>query len=270
MKTVVGIPALGLGTYGRREAEGQEAIETALEVGYRHIDTAQSYDTEAECGRAIAASGLPRDSVFVTTKIAPENFATGKLGPSLRQSLENLQMDHVDLTLLHWPSPNDEVPLAVYVDQLAEAAAAGLTRHIGVSNFTRALLDAAIAQLGSVPVLTNQFELNPFIQNRVLAAHCVAKGVAVTCYQPIAKGRVNDDATIRGIAERHDATPAQVTLAFLMAEGYVAIPASGNPDRIRKNFGAAALVLDEAAIATMRTLDRNERWINPEWGPDWD
>ncbi|MCP4381096.1 MAG: aldo/keto reductase [Hyphomicrobiales bacterium] len=270
MKTVAGIPALGLGTYGRRGNKGQEAIETALEIGYRHIDAAQGYENESECGRAVAASGLPRESVFVTTKIAPENFAAGALIPSLRQSLERLQLDQVDLTLIHWPSPNEEVPLAVYVDQLAEAHGLGLARHVGVSNFTIALLDEAIARSGPIPVLTNQFELNPYLQNRVLAAHCTAKGVAVTCYRPIGKGTVNEDPTIRRIADRHGATPAQVTLAFLMAEGYVAIPASGHPARIRENFGAADLVLDDVAVAEMRTLDRGERHINPEWGPDWD
>lgn len=270
MKTNTEIPVLGFGTYGRWKAEGQKAIETALEIGYRHLDTAQTYNTEAECGRALVASGLKRGEVFVTTKITPENFGPGKLVPSLKRSLGALGLDAVDLTLIHWPSPHGEVPLAVYLEQLAEAQEAGLTRLIGVSNFTIALLNEARAILGSGRLATNQFELHPYLQNRRLAEYCKAQGIAVTAYRPIAGGRVNDDAAIRAIAGKHGATPSQVTLAFLRQLGYIAIPTSGKAARIAENFGSLKVTLDEADMDAMRDADRGERYIDPDWGPDWD
>ncbi len=270
MEEIASIPALGFGTYGRRAQEGQAAIETALETGYRHLDTAQTYNTEAECGRALKVSGLTRDEVFVTTKITPENFGPDRLIPSLETSLTNLALDTVDLTLIHWPSPHGEVALATYLEQLAEAQSAGLTRLIGVSNFTIALIDQAISILGPDRLTTNQVELHPYLQNRRLAAHCAAKNIAVTAYRPIYGGGVNDDATIRGLAEKHAATPAQITLAFLRQLGHIAIPTSGKPRRIRENFASLTIALDPADMEAMRALDRGQRHINPTWGPDWD
>ncbi len=270
MKSYGGIPALGFGTYGRWKAEGEAAILTALETGYRHIDTAQTYDTEGECGRAIAASGLARDAVFVTTKITPENFGPGKLIPSLRQSLDNLQMEYVDLCLIHWPAPNGETPLPVYLNQLAEAQTEGLARHIGVSNFTIDLLKQSEAILGKGALTTNQFELHPFLQNRKLAQYCKEAGITVTAYRPIAEGRVANDRAIQRVAAKHDATAAQVSLAYLMQLGYVVIPTSGKAERIRENFAALDITLDSEDMAAMRSTDKNERYIAPDWGPKWD
>lgn len=270
MVSTNGIPALGFGTYGRWKAEGQKAIETALEVGYRHIDTAQSYDTEGECGRALIASELPRDEVFVTTKIGTENLAAGKLIPSLRESLDNLQMDKVNITLIHWPSPNEEIDLPVYIEQIAEAHALGLTGMIGVSNFTISHLKQAQEILGDLAISNNQIELHPFLQNAKLANYCEANGIAVTCYRPIAEGRVKDDPVITGIAERHGATAAQVSLAYFMQMGRIVIPTSGKAERIAENFGALKLPLTDADMVAMASCDRNERYIAPDWGPNWD
>lgn len=270
MNTVAGIPKLGFGTYGRQEKEGQCALEYALEVGYRHIDTAQSYNTEVECGDALKASGLGTDEVFVTTKIDTGNYAAGKLIPSLEKSLKKLQLDVVDLTLIHWPSPHGKIALAIYLEQLAEAKSAGLTRNIGVSNFPIAMIDEALDILGDASILNNQVELHPYLQNRKLAEHCQKRGIAVTCYRPIAEGRVNDDVVIKSIAANHNATPAQVSLAFEFSQGYVAIPTSSKNERIKENFGGRALELSEVECEAMRNRDRGERYINPEWGPDWD
>lgn len=270
MRSVAGIPVLGFGTYGRWNDEGEKAIETALETGYRHIDTAQSYNTESECGRAIKASGLARDEVFVTTKINMDNYGPGKLVPSLKSSLDNLGMDHVDLTLIHWPSPRDEVEMPVYLEQLADAHAQGLTHKIGVSNFPIALLKQAKSYLDSIPITANQFELHPYLQNRALAEYCQSQDVAVTAYRPIAEGRVADDPVIQKIAEKHGATPAQVALSFLLDQGYVVIPTSGKADRIRENFGALDVHLDQDDTAALRSIDKHERYIAPDWGPDWD
>lgn len=264
------IPAMGFGTYGRRGDEGVAAMLVALETGYRHLDTAQDYDTELEVGEAVAQSGLGADAVFVTTKIKTSNLGRGALIPSLRRSLDNVQKDRIDLTLIHWPSPNEEVPLPVYIEQLGEAHALGLTRLIGVSNFTIGLLEQAQAILGEIPIANNQVELNPVMQNKKLASYCTKRGISVTCYLPIARGTMGAEPAIADIAARHDATPEQVALAFELAKGYIAIPTSGKAERIRSNFAATRLVLGADDIAAIEAVDRNHRVIDPAWGPEWD
>ena len=264
------MPRLGFGTYGRWNAEGIEAILCALKTGYRHLDTAQTYDTETEVGTALKQSGLARDEVFLTTKISTDNYGEGRLVPSLEESLVRLDVDQVDLTLLHWPSPNGTQPLAEYLEPLLEAQDRGLTRFVGVSNFTIALLDQARSIAGEGRIATNQVELNPFIQNKKLAKYCVDHGILVTCYQPIAHGRLGDDAVLVDLAERYDSSPEQLALAFELAKGYAAIPTSGKPERIVSNFSAQRLQLSPEDIALIETRDRNLRAIAPDWGPDWD
>ena len=264
------MPPLGFGTYGRKGAEGIAAMGTALETGYRHLDTAQDYDTEAEVGEAIRASGLPRDEVFVTTKVRPANFGPGDLVPSLERSCETLGLERVDLALIHWPSPNGERPLSDYIPQLAEARARGLARHIGVSNFTIALVDEALALLDGVPLLTNQVELNPRFQNRRLAEHCAARGLSITCYQPLGNGRLVEDPVLARIAANHGGTAAQVALAYELAKGHATIPTSGNAGRIAENYGALKIALTPAQIAEIDALEQGPRSIDPSWGPDWD
>lgn len=264
------IPQLGFGTYGRNGESGVEAILCALATGYRHIDTAQTYDTEREVGRAVRKSGLKRDEVFVTTKISTENFGKGKVIPSLERSLNQLQLDQVDLALIHWPSPSGRQALAEYLSQLIEAQDRGLTRLIGVSNFTIALLDEATSIAGEGRIANNQFELNPWLQNTKLANQCKSKGIVVTCYLPIAKGAFRDDPVIAGIARSCGASVEQVVLAWEIAKGYCAIPTSGKAEHIRANFAAADLRLSPADIERIDGCDRGRRVINPSWGPDWD
>jgi len=266
-----GIPALGFGTWDRKGEEGIAAILHALEVGYRHLDTAQSYGTEDACGEAIARSSLPRDDVFVTTKVRQENFDPGRLRPSVEQSLEALQLDRIDLLLLHWPARDDRLPMEVYLGQLAEVQDAGLARLIGVSNFTIGLLDRASAILGDRPIAANQVEIHIYGQNSKLAAYCRAAGIPTVAYCPIAKGLGADDPVLADIAAAHDATWAQVALAFLIAEGHAAIPTSGDHERIASNFAAAALDLAADEIARLRTLDRGQHLIDDRsWMPVWD
>lgn len=242
----------------------------ALETGYRHLDTAQDYGTEQQVGQAVRRSGLQREEIFVTTKIKTSNLSAGSLVPSLRQSLDDLQLDRLDLTLIHWPSPNGAVPLPVYIEQLAEAHALGLTRLVGVSNFTIAMLEEAHKVLGDLPIANNQVELNPLLQNRKLANYCTAQGISVTCYLPIARGTLGSVPEIATIAAQHEATPEQVALAFELAKGYIAIPTSGKAERIRSNFEATKLTLTDEEIRTIEGLDRGQRVIDPQWGPDWD
>lgn len=270
MRNRYGMPLMGFGTYGRTGPKGIEAMLGALETGYRHLDAAQTYDTEREVGETIARSGLGRDEVFVTTKISTDNLGPGLLVPSLEKSLETLGLDRVDLTLIHWPAPHGRIAPPVYLEQLAEAQAAGLTRLIGVSNFTIALLDEARAVLGAGAIVNNQVELNPYLANARLAAHCETIGVSITCYQPIAHGRLAGDPVLSRIAAAHAAEIEQVALAWEMAKGYCVIPTSGRIERIRSNFLARDLVLSPEEIAEIDTLDRGQRAIDPESGPQWD
>ena len=264
------MPRLGFGTYGRTGAAGEAAILHALDVGYRHLDTAQTYGTEGEVGRALKASRLPRDEVWVTTKVREENLAPGRLIPSLEESLRKLGLDHVDLALIHWPARAGGPEPEAYLPDLAEAQARGLARRIGVSNFTVALLDRAIAVLGRGAILTNQVELNPWFRNRRLSDACDERGILVTCYQPIAQGRLRDDPTLRRIGASHGAPPERVALAWELAQGWAAIPTSGRAERIESNLAARDLSLTVREIAEIDGLDRGERSIDPDWGPAWD
>jgi 2,5-diketo-D-gluconate reductase B len=264
------IPKIGFGTYGRVGEAGIAAILTALEVGYRHLDTAQTYGSEAFVGEAVSRSGLRRDDVFITTKISSENLDEGKLIPSLRHSLNQIGVDHVDLCLIHWPAPHGRIPLATYMHQIVEAQALGLTRLIGVSNFTIALLKEAERLIGSGRIATNQIELNPLFANHKIADFCTAGGVLVTCYQPIAQGRVSDHPILTPIARHHDATEEQIAIAYELSKGYAAIPTSGRPERIRSNFAATALRLTPEDVAAIDAIAPGARSIDPDWGPDWD
>ena len=264
------MPAMGLGTYRRRGAEGQAAIEAGIEIGYRHLDTAQDYDTEEQVGAAWQASGLKRDAFFITTKVATPNLGAGDVLPSVNQSLENLRTDQADLILIHWPAPNERVPLDVYVEQIGEVFTRGLARNIGVSNFTIAHIDAAQRILGEIPVLTNQVEVHPYLQNKKLVEHCHNVGVSITCYQPLARGDVASDPLLAEIGAAHDAGADQVALAYLMQRNLCVIPSSARKDRMQRNFDAQKITLTENDMERIARLDRGERHISPAWGPVWD
>ena len=212
------IPSIGLGTFRLKGEDAYNAVRTALKLGYRHIDTAQIYGNEQDVGRAIADSGIPREEVFVTTKIWTDNFAEGKLIPSLRESLDKLQLEQVDLTLIHWPSPGGAVPMQVYLGQLMEAREQGLTRLTGVSNFTIDLLNEAFELVGPDNIATNQVEIHPFLQNRKLVEFAREENLHLTAYMPLAVGKVMQDETLDRIAEEHGATPPQVAMAWLMQQ----------------------------------------------------
>ena len=242
------------------------AILYALELGYVHLDTAQSYGTEAMCGEALRRSGLSRDEVFLTTKIDSSNCWGGRLISSLRASNDTIGIDAVDLTLIHWPvSPAGRMPMAVYLAELAEAQTAGLTRLIGVSNFTIADLDEAEALIGRGQIITNQVERHLYLQNDALVEACKNRGIAVTCYLPLARGACAGDAVVEAIAKAHAATPHQVALAFSLSEGHVVIPTSGKPAHINENFAAKELMLSTEELSRLRRLDRNQRQIRPAW-----
>ncbi|MBL4811322.1 MAG: aldo/keto reductase, partial [Rhodobacteraceae bacterium] len=238
--------------------------------GYRHIDAAEGYKNEEFVGRAIADSGLAREDYFLTTKVAPESFAPGQILSHVTASLEKLQVEQVDLLLLHYPSIGDEYEIEDYMAQFAAVYDAGLARNIGVSNFTIRYIDKALALLGDRKILTNQVEIHPFMQNRTIVDYCAAKGIKMTAFSPLARGAVAGDATLQKIGAAHNATDAQIALAFLMAEGHIVIPSSGTPERIRANLAAQDINLTPANIADIRALERNMRLVNGPWCPAWD
>jgi 2,5-diketo-D-gluconate reductase B len=265
------IPAMGFGTFDRRGEAGIAAIGYALELGYRHLDTAQSYETEAECGEALRRSGVTRSDVFLTTKVSGPNSVAGKLLPSLEQSAANLGVDAIDLTLIHWPvTSTGRLDMRAYLTELAEAQARGLTRLIGVSNFTIADLEEAKTILGPGVLANHQFERHPFLQNQKLVNYCQSNGISVTCYLPLARGRCSGDPVIEPIAARHGATPHQIALAYSLNQGLIVIPTSSKHERIRENFEAKDIVLSGDELAAIAGRDKAERQINPSWGPAWD
>jgi len=264
------IPAFGLGTFRLKGQQVLDSVSNGLALGYRHVDTAQIYGNEAEVGQAIADSGVPRGELFVTTKIWTDSFAGDKLIPSLKESLRQLRLEQVDLTLIHWPSPGDALPVAKYLGALAEAKAQGLTAALGVSNFTIAHLQQAIAAVGAAEIATNQIEIHPFLQNRKVVAFCRGHGIHLTAYMPLAYGKVMQEAVIQRIAEAHGASPAQVALAWGLQQGYAVIPSSTKRENLAANLKAQALKLSDAEMAEIATLDRNERIASPDFAPKWD
>jgi 2,5-diketo-D-gluconate reductase B len=264
------IPVLGLGTYGRTGEDGIRAMQTAIEIGYRHLDTAQTYGTEAGVGEAMRRSGLPRSDFFVTTKVSENALDRALFMPSVEASLKTIGVDQIDLLLIHWPSPQDAVPFDHYIEALAEAQRRGHARLIGVSNFPIALLQRTEALLGKGAIATNQVEIHPYLQSRRLCAHARATGLKLTAYQPIASGRASRDPVLIDIAARHGVTASAVSLAFVMAEGHVVIPASSSEAHLRANFVATGVRLSADEMAQIRKLEEGYRIINPPKAPIWD
>jgi 2,5-diketo-D-gluconate reductase B len=265
------VPAFGLGTFRLQGQVVIDSVSTGLELGYRVIDTAQIYENEADVGQAIADSGIPRDELFITSKIWIANFAEGQLIPSLKESLRKLKTDYLDLTLIHWPSPEDQVPVAEFMGQLLEAKRLGLTRQIGISNFTIDLMKQAIAAVGAEHIATNQIELHPYLQNLKVVEFAQSQGIQITSYMTLAYGEVLKDPVIQKIADRLQATPAHVTLAWAMQLGYAVIPSSTKRANLASNLKASAMKLSGADMALIAALDRGQRLTSPKGiAPNWD
>ncbi|WP_425049836.1 aldo/keto reductase [Psychromarinibacter sp. S121] len=269
-KTAKGItmPALGLGTFELTGPEGVAAIRSAIEHGYRHIDTAVRYGNEAEVGQAIREAGVPREDLFVTTKVWFDSLAPDQVRQSMANSLDRLQMDYVDLFLVHWPGR--EVPMCDTLAAFTEARDTGRTRSIGVSNFTVPLLAEAIDTCGA-ELVNNQIEYHPLLAQKKLLASARARDMIVTAYQPIARGAVFKEPEIVKIGETHGKSAAQVALRWLVQQDNVAaIPRSSRIENIKANFDIFDFELSEAEMATISGLDRQERKSDFEWAPEWD
>ncbi len=262
------VPALGFGTWQLTGAQCESAVEYALELGYRHIDTAQAYGNEREVGRAIARSGVARDAIFLTTKIAPDNLAAKDVTRSLAASLDALATDHVDLLLIHWPSAT--VKMGETLRAMNAAKAEGKVRHIGVSNFTVAQIREAIEVNGS-EIFCNQIEYHALIGQSRVIDFARAHGIMVTAYCPLARGRIADQPDLAAIAKRHGKTVAQIALRWLIQQdGVAAIPKSSQRPHIAANFALFDFALSGEEMAAIDRLRGGTRVVNPSFAPAWD
>ncbi len=261
------MPAIGLGTWPMKGAECEGAIETALAMGYRHIDTAEMYGNEVEVGRALAAAPTAREEIFLTSK----GWWDKPDGPSLRAaceaSLQRLKTPYLDLYLIHWPSP--QLNLASAMEGLARIQADGLARAVGVANFPPGLLTAALA-LGVAPLACNQVEHHPLLPQAPLLKICAAHDMVLTSYSPLGKGEVPAHPYLAPIDARLGCTPAQVALAWALAQGPVSvIPKAANAARQAENLAAAGITLPAADIAEIAVIATRRRFVNPAFAPDW-
>lgn len=251
----VTIPQLGFGVFQVPVDETQRAVEAALAAGYRHIDTAAAYQNEAGVGAAIAASGIARDELFITTKLRNGEQATP--AAAFEASRKALGLDVIDLYLIHWPVPSKDL----YVDAwkaLEKIHADGGARAIGVSNFLPEHLDRLLSATEVLPVV-NQIEVHPTFQQREMVEASKAKGIAVESYSPLGQGADLTDPAVVAIATAHDATPAQVVLAWHLANGYIVIPKTVNPARMAENLAAVGVQLDQAEVDTLNGLEAGAR-----------
>lgn len=257
------MPQLGLGVWRVDDATVERAVKEALKVGYRSIDTAQMYRNEAGVGRGLAASGVDRGDVFVTTKLDNKEHGLAESQRALAGSLSQLGVDYVDLFLIHWPLPVTNKFVETW-NGLIAARNAGLTRSIGVSNFTTEYLTRLIDETGEAPVI-NQIELHPYFQQRELRDFHAARGIATEAWSPLGQGgELLADPVLARIAEAHDATPAQVVIAWHLAIGNVVIPKSVTPSRIAENFAAATVELTDGELADIAALDRSDGRMGPD------
>jgi 2,5-diketo-D-gluconate reductase B len=264
------IPLVGLGTWELRGRSCARVVEQALRLGYRHIDTAEIYDNEREVGEGLYASGVKRNDVFLTTKVWPSHFAPRALERAVRDSLVRLRQSEVDLLLLHWPNP--QIPLAETLGGLCKVKRDGLARHIGISNFTVAMIEEA-TKLSSEPLVCDQVECHPYLdQSKVLAA-CRRHGMAMVAYSPIARGNAKNDKVLASIGAAHKKTAAQVCLRYLVQQNIVVIPRTSKHERLTENAAIFDFSLSSMEMGAIKALARRDgRVVNFAYSGtiDWD
>jgi 2,5-diketo-D-gluconate reductase B len=262
------MPQLGFGTWRISGRECQEAVESALSLGYRHIDTGQMYGNEAEVGAGVAASGVKRAEVHITTKVWNQNLAPERLRAAMAASLEMLRTDYVDLYLIHWPSPDMNLPAAL--ETMMALQQEGKTHGIGVANFNVALLRQSIEQVRA-PIAAVQFEYHVLLRQPPLLRYLREHGLPVIAYSPLAKGQLIDHPVLSEIARKHGAAPSQIALAWLLEQQDVApIPKSVHRERQQENLGALKVTLDDADRAAIEALPKDQRCVSPGFAPAWD
>lgn len=268
------VPALGYGTWDLRGADCERAVAMAIELGYRHIDTAQSYENEAEVGRGWVASGLPRRDLFITTKIAravrgdPTGNSVKYVESGVEESLKKLRTDYVDLLLIHWPMA--DVPMAETFDAMERLKSAGKVRALGVSNFTVAHMREAVERLNRT-VACNQVEYHLLLSQKPVMTYARAHGIAVTGYCPLARGKLMGNAVVERVAKKHGKTANQIGLRWLLEQpGVLAIPKAGSLPHARENISIFDFALDADDRSSLDALPGNTRLVSPGWSPKWD
>lgn len=263
------IPAIGFGTFELEPEDARAMTRHALEIGYRHIDTAQMYKNEEAVGEGIKQSGVAREDIFLTTKVWTDSFTAGDLQKATQNSLERLGTDYVDLLLLHWPNP--DVALAETMTALNDVRDRGLARNIGISNFTTTLIDRAVSE-SSAPVVVNQVEFHPYLSQKPVKETLARHNMALTAYCPLAQGRVFGDDTLKRIGQAHGKNGGQVALRWLLQQGdVIAIPRSTKPEHVQSNFEIFDFELTDEQMDEITALHREDgRIVSPSFAPAWD
>jgi 2,5-diketo-D-gluconate reductase B len=264
----IALPRLGLGTFRLQGDACRVAVESALGLGYRHIDTAEMYGNEEAIGAAIAGSRVARSDLHVTTKVWNENLAPDAILRAFDTSLKKLRLDHVDLYLVHWPSRNMNLP--AMFETLMKLKQEGRTRAIGVANFNIALLKTVVEEI-KAPIACNQVEYHAMLDQTRLRKYLTAKSIPLVAYCPLAQGRVASDEVLAGIGRKHDASAAQVALKWLLdQDGVAAIPKASRAESQQANLDALKLRLDDDDRKAIAALPKDKRCVNPAFGPAWD
>jgi 2,5-diketo-D-gluconate reductase B len=261
-----GMPRLGLGTWQNTDPDQcAESVRTALEMGYRHVDTARAYGNEGAVGRGVAAASVPREEVFLATKVWKDDLAHDDAIATAERSLEELGVAYLDLLYVHWPAGSYDPEETMTA--LAHLRDRGLIEHIGVSNFEPAHLDAARAATDA-PIFANQVEMHPFLPQTELRSYTAAADIELVAYSPLDRGAVFEDPTLGEIAKAHGVSEAQVSLAWLREKGVTAIPKATAESHVRDNWKSLALELTEEDVAAIDAIDHRQRRVNPGFGPD--
>jgi 2,5-diketo-D-gluconate reductase B len=264
----ISLPRLGLGTFRMQGDVCRAAVESALGLGYQHIDTAEMYANEEAIGPAIAASGVARQDLHVTTKVWHENLAPDAIRRAFDTSLKKLQLDHVDLYLVHWPSPNMNLPAVM--ETLMKLKEEGRTRAIGVANFNIALLKQAVEDI-KAPIACNQIEYHVMLDQTPVRKYLASKSIPLVAYCPLAQGRAATNETLMAIGKKHDASAAQVALKWLLdQDGVAAIPKASRAESQRVNLGALDVKLDDDDRKAIASLPKDQRFVKPGFAPAWD
>ncbi len=262
------IPVLGLGTWQLNGDVGSRITEQALKLGYRHLDCALIYGNEKEVGVGLHASGVKRNDVWVTTKVPHTELAPGPLERAVKQSLANLRLSEVDLLLIHWP--NAQIPLAETMGAMCEMKKKGFTKHIGISNFTVALIEEAV-KLSSEPIVTNQIEWHPYLDEEKVREACKKQGIAVTAYCPIARGRAVGDEVMTSVGKKYGKTAGQVSLRWLIQKGAIVIPRTSKVERLTENMSIFDFELSKDDMEAVDALAKPAgRVVAVNWAPKWD
>lgn len=264
----ISLPRLGLGTYRLQGAACRTAVESALGLGYRHLDTAEMYANEEAIGAAIAASRVARKDLHITTKVWNENLAPDAIRRAFDASLKKLRVDHVDLYLVHWPAPSMNLP-AIF-ETLMKLKEEGRTRAIGVANFNIALLRTVVEEI-KAPIACDQVEYHVMLDQTALRKYLAAKSIPLVAYCPLAQGRVASDETLAKIGKKHNASAAQVALKWLLdQDGVAAIPKASRAESQQANLDALKVKLDDDDRKAIAALPKDKRCVNPGFAPAWD